>query len=237
MEDQPSMMNYEEDNPSLPGPSRPEQWQVQWSNTRASRYNKPPKKSPRQLELEADFDKSKRTIGIIPCSKRRIQQHEQDPKIVSFPPTKRKEAAQKMALVEYCRQELNMTEEEAESLKTNKAFFPHYEGKKKIMYIEFADQIERAKVTNRKNFLTPNEDNPDNSPEIIPYISNRQHPRYKALEKHAWEVRVKTREEGRPLQTNIRLGIDDMEYRTRPAHDNPDVIGINNYLPEPWRFI
>ena len=113
------------------------------------------------MELEKIYTTGNKTLGIIPCSKRRVAQHEKDPAIVNLPPTQRFEKAKLMAVGE-----LGMTEQNAAMVQITNTFFPRYEGKKKVMYVQFANLDENAKITSRANLLEENLNFPEKSPQI-----------------------------------------------------------------------
>ena len=126
-----------------------------------------------------------------------------------------------------------MTEEQAADVKVNKMFFPKYEGKKRKMFVEFSTIEDKTKLTSRTNYLQEDEEHPENTPELCNYIPKEVHEQFKYIDNQAFKIREKSRDEGRPLNTNLRFGIGCFELRVRLARGHPDAPDT----PQPWKFV
>ena len=230
--------NQQEECPPLPMPAQPSQWADSWNATsrrpvhpvKTTDRNKP-EKSARQIKIEQIIYDGNRTLGFKPMSRRRIQQFMSQPEIAHLPPKEKEEAAKRLAVKDFLKDEMLFTDEEIANLTIEKTFFPR-NNDAKILYVRFADPKQRAAVTSKSNLLQPNEEHPSMTPKLIKYIPTEIFNRFKALETYAYQLR---NNESNPLSTNIRFGTDDLELRVRPAKNNSKY--DEDARPDPWQYI
>ena len=224
------------EEPSLPQPARPSQWAESWA---ATSQNEPitqkrkdsDQKTAKQIKIEDIYNKGNRTLGFKPILKRRVQQFQSETSIEHLTEKEKFEAAKRMAIKDFLKNELMMDDNSIDVLPIEKTFFPRY-GEAKILYVQFKDPQSRASITSRSNYLQHNEDNPENTPKLVKYIPTELYNRFKALENYTYKLRNNP---SNPLSTNIRYGKDDFELRVRPAKTNPEY--DDESKPDPWQFI
>ena len=160
-----------------------------------------------------------------------MKQFETVPEIAHLPPKEKEEAAKKLAVKDFLKNEMLFNDEDISELKITKTFFPR-NTETKTLYVKFDSAKNRAAVTSKSNLLQPNEDYPSMTPKIVKYIPSEIFNRFKALEASAYQLR---NNESNPLSTNIRFGTDDLELRVRPAKNNEKY--DEDSKPDPWQFI
>ena len=221
--------------PALPKPAQSSQWATSWDATIPAQSIKPPSsqvtKTPKEIKIEEIISKGNRTLGFKPMSRRRIDQFQTDHTIKHLPPKEREEAAKRLAIKDFLKNEMLMDDETIDNLGIQRTFFPR-NGDSKILYVQFTDAKQRATITNKSNLLQPNEEYPSLTPKLVKYIPPELYNRFKALEAYSYELR---NNESNPLSTNIRFGIDDLELRVRPSKSNPKY--DEDFKPDPWHFI
>ena len=191
-------------------------------------------KSLNQKRIEHCFDVSNRTLGIGPMSEERIGSIMRSQVLRDVPDDLKKEKACEIAVTDFFEGEMAMTTEESHTVGINKMFFPKKTGKngKKMIYIEFSDLKQKAKISGRAHLLKVHE-NPNKQPFICKYHTPEIYPRYSDIETYAWKLRVAAKDKGQPISTNIRFGVADYDMRIRPHKDSP----LSPTYPEPWDMI
>ena len=228
-----------DDSPLLPAPAMPKAWATKWDNTTAKKIiSQPPNGKNRlnpvaakQARIEAIVAKGNRTVGFKPISRRRIQQFIAHPEIQALPEKEREEAAKKMAVHDFLREEMLFDQDTIDNLQIEKIFSPRY-GDSKVLYCQFSSPQARATITNKANILQPNDESPQLTPQIVKYIPTEMYNRYKALSSYAYQLRNNM---NNPMATNIRFSHDDFELRIRPSKDNPKY--DPDFRPDPWQYI
>ena len=136
-----------------------------------------------------------------------------------------------LAVQDFLEKEMLMEKDTIEALPIQRIFFPRY-GDGKILYVQFANPVARATITNRSSYLQPNEEYLSHTPTLIKYVPAELFKRFKALENYAFQLRNNP---SNPLSTNVRYGKNDFELRVRPAKHNPEY--NPDFKPDPWKYI
>ena len=210
-------------------------------------FNEPPenekkkkkKMSSEQMNsLKNEIRKSSQIIGLSPISSQHIQNETN--KIINEGNYNKqtqghiiKTAAVKNAVHRFLKDELLMDQKSRNSLTIN-TIYPSKSDNTSIIYIQCDDQDDIAKITSN----APNLNHPSShreEPKIVPHVPKILNPRYQALEKLAYQIRMT--DPGK-VQTNIRLAKTDYLLRVKNKTDKTpwkEVIPIQipEHIPKP----
>ena len=186
----------------------------------------------KQKKVESIFSNSKLTVGFRPITLGQVNRIINDPinNIKDLPEDDAKKAALRIAVNDFLGYELNMPQHEIEALELKRIFFPK-DPASRTLYIELKNEADRSNIFRRAKYIKKHTDSKDNA-SIEKYIPPQLYNRYSALERYCHALRTNR---SNPLATNIRLGNDDFELRTRlhPTNDKYDP----ESKPDEWAFI
>ena len=167
------------------------------------------------------------TIGLSPINLEDILFHiksptEEDKKVGDkFNINESTKKAMFDAAEEYLIMELKFTKKEVKNLDIKQVFVTRSFPKNKTLYIQLPSRKKASIVHHHSLFI--NHLSGHGKPCLTKFIPPSLFPRYKAVERLAHSIR---QDISNPQSTNIRMGDDDLIFRTRPKGDKT-----------PWRYV